>query len=70
MRGATVTWGDVYVTVFFIISGALLRYNNPEIQDISRFYKKRFMEIFPPYYIAWVCVYVYTISDKESERIL
>lgn len=66
MRGATVTWGDVYVTVFFIISGALLRYNNPEIQDISRFYKKRFMAIFSPYYIAWGCMYILSAIKNRS----
>ena len=64
--GATVTWGDVYVTVFFIISGALLRYNNPEIQDVGRFYKKRFMAIFPPYYIAWGCMYVLSVIKNRS----
>ena len=35
-----VTYGDIYVTVFFFISGALLFYNHSEVDDLKLFYKK------------------------------
>ena len=35
-----VTYGDIYVTIFFFISGALLFYNHSEVDDLKLFYKK------------------------------
>lgn len=35
-----VTYGDIYVTVFFFISDALLFYNHSEVDDLKLFYKK------------------------------
>ena len=34
-------WGYIFVTVFFVLSGAMLYYNNPEIQSYKEFYLKR-----------------------------
>ena len=38
--GNGITYGDIYVTVFFFISGALLFYNYREVTDLRAFYKK------------------------------
>ena len=36
--GTEITWGDIYVTVFFAISGALLHYNN---EGFKEFFEKK-----------------------------
>ena len=36
-----VTYGDIYVTVFFFISGALLFYNHSEVDDLKLFSFKK-----------------------------
>ena len=56
--GGGVTYGDIYVTVFFFISGALLFYNHSKIDDLKLFYKKRALSIFPAFYIAWGLMYI------------
>lgn len=56
--GGGVTYGDIYVTVFFFISGALLFYNHRQVEEIKLFYKKRAFSIFPPFYIAWGLLYL------------
>ncbi len=56
--GGGVTYGDIYVTVFFFISGALLFYNHSEVDDLKLFYKKRALSIFPAFYIAWGLMYI------------
>lgn len=46
-------WGDVIVSVFFMISGAVLFLNNSEVKDWLGFYKKRWKSIFPDFYIIY-----------------
>lgn len=46
--------GYTLVTVFLIISGALLYYNHPSIDSTRNFYISRFKTIFPSYYITWL----------------
>lgn len=40
-------WGEVFVGIFFLLSGAVLYYNYSEIKCIKVFYYKRFKSIFP-----------------------
>lgn len=61
-----VTYGDIYVTVFFFISGALLFYNHSKIDDLKLFYKKRALSIFPAFYIAWGLMYIRDVLRYKS----
>ncbi|MEE0956361.1 MAG: acyltransferase family protein [Eubacterium sp.] len=54
-------WGDLFVTIFFLLSGASLIYNYPEIRSIKElkvFYAKRFLGLMPAYYLAFCWYYV------------
>lgn len=47
--------GQIGVSLFFILSGASLMYNYGENICIKEYAKKRWLGIFPMYYIAWGC---------------
>lgn len=51
-------WGGLLVTVFFIISGAMLYYNHSEIKNLKSFYIKRWKSLFPPFYIAYIIFFI------------
>ena len=46
------SFGYTIVTVFFIISGGLLYLNHKRIDSLQRFYSRRWMAIFPQYYLG------------------
>lgn len=54
-----IDWGRLGVTMFFILSGASLQYNYSErkLQWID-FYKKRWISIFPMFYMVWLFFYI------------
>lgn len=52
------SFGNTIVNIFFIISGAMLYYNNPKIDSIKRFYYKRFKSIFPMFYLTFCFFYL------------
>lgn len=55
------SWGDVFVTVFFILSGGMLYYNHAKINSLKEFYFKRFTSIFPAFYISFLFFYIENI---------
>lgn len=61
-------FGWLFVTIFFILSGAALRYRYTELhlKDIKLFYKKRWMSLFPSFYILWVFLYIRNASFYGS----
>lgn len=63
-------WGLVAVTVFFMLSGCLLYYNHHEVHkdEIKRFYKKRWVQIFPSFYLAYVFVLLIQIFRHGNEQ--
>jgi hypothetical protein len=48
--------GDIGVSMFIIISGLTLALSNQQNFSISKFYKKRFLAIFPSFWISWIFV--------------
>lgn len=50
------SWG---VSLFFIISGAALMYVYEERCELKKFYKKRFLSIYPMFWIAYSVVFLY-----------
>lgn len=55
---ASSSWGAVFVIVFFMISGYVMMIQYSDSLDIKSFYKKRWVSIFPMFYIAWGIMYV------------
>ena len=55
---ANISWGGLFVTVFFSISGAVLYYNYKSIQSLIYFYFKRWKAIFPAFYFCWSIFYI------------
>ena len=53
----TGSWGYSLVTVFFIISGALIYLNNSTLDSVSLFYTKRIKTIYPAFYISYISVF-------------
>lgn len=51
-------WGCVGTTLFFLISGNCLARNYGEKLQIGRFYKKRWLAIFPAFYICYLLVLI------------
>ena len=51
------SWGCIYVTCFFSISGIVLYYNYPNNISIKKFYFKRWKSIFPIYYLCFLYFY-------------
>lgn len=51
-------WGDIFVAVFFAISGGMLYYNYEKIDSLKQFYFKRWKSIFPAFYIAFFFVWL------------
>ena len=46
--------GFLFVTVFFVLSGCLLRVRYPAVTDIRVFYQKRAEAVFPDFYILYL----------------
>jgi peptidoglycan/LPS O-acetylase OafA/YrhL len=63
-----VNTGAVAVSVFFILSGASLMYvyGGSEALQIKTFFKKRLLDIFPQYYVAYVSVVLFYLLINKS----
>lgn len=62
-------WGHYsVVALFFMLSAASLLYNYPTLKrgDLLRFYKKRWLSVFPAFYLVWICCYVITSIKSGS----
>lgn len=65
----SITVGNVYignfgVSLFLIISGAALMYVYEDHFEIIDFYKKRFLNIFPMFWIAYVIAFLYNFYTQ------
>ena len=60
------SFGNTIVNIFFIISGAMLYYNNPKIDCLKNFYYKRFKSIFPMFYLTFIIFYlIFAIRSRD-----
>lgn len=59
-------WGSTFVTIFFIVSGALLYHNYSDKMDIKTYYKKRWKSIFPMFYLAYLSFEIGNIFLNKS----
>ena len=58
--------GSFGVAIFFILSGVSLMYTYEGKLDLKRFIKKRFLGIFPMYYIAWLTAFLYLFYKNRG----
>ena len=59
-------WGNMFVAIFFMLSGALLWYNYEDRFEIKSFYLKRWLSIFPMFYLAWIPAYIAKCHENGS----
>lgn len=59
-------YGIVFVTVFFMISGAMLYYNYENGINLKSFYYKRWKSIYPMFYIAFLWYYFEKVFENSS----
>jgi len=60
------SWGDIFVIIFFVMSGGVLFYNNKEIGSLSKFYYKRFKAIFPSFYVAYLYFFLKNVIQTKK----
>lgn len=61
-----INWGECIVTIFFVLSGAMLYYNNKEIHSLKKFYYKRWKSIFPMFYIAYLTMFLLNVVRYKN----
>lgn len=49
-----IEWSDVIVTIFFMLSGAMLYYNYPVLSSLKSFYYKRWKSVYPFFYMIFI----------------
>lgn len=59
MTVANIYIGGFGVSLFLIVSGASLMYVYEEKLDVKKFYKKRFLNIFPMFWLAYAFAFLY-----------
>lgn len=57
---------QVGVSLFFILSGAALYYNNRDSFSYKTYYKKRFMAIFPLFYVAYIGIFLFAFWKEGN----
>ena len=65
-RVANLYIGDFGVSLFLIISGASLMYVYQEKLDLKKFVKKRFLGIYPMFWIAYILAFVYMFYNQRT----
>lgn len=58
--------GDWGVSLFFIISGAALMYVYEEKCQLKTFYKKRFLSIYPMFWIAYIIDFLFIVWQTHA----
>lgn len=59
-------WGNIGVALFFMISGASLMYNYEECMDIKTYIKKRFLGIYPMFWLAYATLFIYLFYESKG----
>lgn len=61
-------WGIIGVTLFFLISGASLTYVYDNNMNLKGYYKKRFLSIYP---IFWICyIFAYSVLLLQNHHMI
>ena len=61
-------WGEMAVSVFFMLSGAVMFYNyQGKKLNVIEFYKKRWLSLFPMFYVMWILMYLREVTLRGGE---
>lgn len=63
------SWGEITaVSIFFILSGATLSYNYDFSgwKEVISFYKKRWLSLFPTFYMVWFFIYLQNVLATKN----
>lgn len=64
---SNVNWGNVAVSIFFLLSGICLMAENADRSfSLTSYYRKRILRIYPMFYLVWGFCYVRTALAKQS----
>lgn len=66
LTAANSSWGYMFVTSFFSMSGTVLYYNYPKINSFKIFYFKRWKAIFPSYYTCYFYFFLKNVFSKHK----
>ena len=66
IKCANVDFGQIAVALFFIISGAALMYSYEQNFNIKNYYKKRWLSIYPMFYIAYIGTFLFLFFVNKS----
>ena len=66
LKNANSTYGFMFVTSFFSISGAVLYYNYSKVNSLKAFYFKRWKSIFPSYYFCFLYFFMKKVSFSHK----
>ncbi len=58
------SFGSIFVSVFFAISGILLYRNYPQISNLKTYFYKRWKSIFPPFYLCFAYFFLQSAIRK------
>lgn len=61
-----IEWSDVIVTIFFMLSGAVLYYNYPVLASLKSFYYKRWKSVFPFFYMIFIPKFLINVIRYKS----
>ena len=61
-----IEWSDVIVTIFFMLSGAMLYYNYPVVTSLKGFYYKRWKSVFPFFYMIFIPKFLINVIRYKS----
>ncbi len=61
-----IEWSDVIVTIFFILSGAVLYYNYPVLTSLKGFYYKRWKSVYPFFYMVFIPKFLINVIRYKS----
>lgn len=59
-------WGFIGVAMFFMISGASLMYQYREKLELKNYFKKRFLGIYPMFWIAYSLLFLYLFYGNKG----
>lgn len=58
-------WGYLFVTAFFMISGALMYYQHDTVESIREFYVRRWLTIFPSFFAVYVPLFLLQVIQNR-----
>ena len=61
---ANATWGLIGTTIFFLLSGYLLKEHHSDLKNVFKFYGKRWLSIFPAFYLSFLLFYLLNVIQN------